>query len=124
MKKVKFLRVPQGAKCPGVFSARTGGGYVLPGDPCTPNEGGGFIGSIEFEGGFLHFRKVDAEGKPLRAFGTVSAHGGRQVAVTGDAVSVSAAGFTMVYDEVPDEVQKPVEADPPPAKPVQQQQRR
>ena len=130
MKRVKFLRVPSGSKVRGIYSGSTAGGYVVAGDACNPNEGGGLIGSIEFAGGFLYFRKVDKDGKPCRDYGKTSVKGGKMVNIEGDGVAVSADGYCIVFDDeakaqpqLPQATQANQEADPPPARPVQQQGR-
>lgn len=121
MKKVKFLRVPSGSKVRGIY-ASTSSGYIVPGEPCCPNEGGGFIGDITFDGGFLHFRKVDKDGKPMRDYGVASIKGERKAQIVGDAVAISADGFVIVFDEENEpQAAKPVpDASEQPAKPIQQ----
>lgn len=99
MKKVKFLRVPSGAKVRGIFSGASGGGYVVTGDACNPNEGGGSIGEITFDNGFITFRKVDAEGKPCRDYGAVKTKGDKLHNIVGDGVAVSAEGYVIVFDD-------------------------
>jgi hypothetical protein len=99
MKKVKFLRVPSSSVVRGIYSGATGGGYVVPGDACNPNEGGGFLSSVDFAGGFLYFRKVDKDGKPLRNYGVASIKGDRKANIEGDGVAVAAEGFVIVFDD-------------------------
>jgi hypothetical protein len=113
--------------------------YVREGDPVDGNNGGGFIGSMELVGNTVHFKKVDANGKPHRDFGVVAGRASvnaagadsKKVPLIVDAVCVSAEGFTVLYDEEqePDTitvvasgtiVPEPAQ-DPPSAQPVQKQ---
>lgn len=124
-RRVRFIKIPKGTRVQGVFGGATE--YVREGDEVGGNQGGGFIGPMELVGGTLHIKKVDAEGKPYRNFGQVSGRGTgatsngadtRNIPLLVDAVSVSAAGFTVLYDEEADAA--PTVQDPPSAKPVQQ----
>jgi hypothetical protein len=54
---------------------RSGGDVVYTGQPCTVDakHGGGFVGEMELVGGSaILIRKVDAQGEPLRNFGSLA----------------------------------------------------
>lgn len=93
-KRVVFLRVPSGSKVRGIYSAGTD--FLVDGNPCPGTEGGGVLGSVELQGSQLVFRKVTAEGKHCRDYGTVSVRGETKQLIA-DGASVGAHGYTVLF---------------------------
>ena len=99
-KRVVYMRPPTGAKVQGIFNSTMA--FVVEGASCNPNEGGGFVGKMELDGGLLFIRKVDENGKPWRSYGKVSVRnkGLDTVAnIEADGVCVSAEGYTLLFNE-------------------------
>ena len=104
-KRVLYVRVPTGSKIQGIHGADTQ--YLVEGQDASPNQGGGKIGRMELAGGQLYIRKVGADGKPHRDFGTVAVKGDKKVALICDGVAVSAQGYVCAFnDEIGDQKSK------------------
>jgi hypothetical protein len=100
-KRVTFMRVPTHSRLQGVYKATDQ--YIVEGQAATPNEGGGFIGRMELAGGLIYVRKVTADGKPHRDFGTVAVQGDKRTKLLADGVAISAEGFVVLFNDEKDE---------------------
>jgi len=116
-KRIVYIQKQQGKTIMGI--GQTAARYLVEGMELPADRGGGKIGSMELLGDLVYIKKIDAEGKPLRNFGSVAMPRNlqRQLIADGVAFPVSLTeGILFVEENVED-------FDPPPAKPIQQQKR-
>jgi hypothetical protein len=109
--RVVFLKKQKGQTLMGVTSLQ----FVREGSRISPDHGGGFVGSMVYKDGMIEVRKVDAECKPLRKFGSVM-QGEKRVDLEADCVIFPAhlCEVMLAVDE----------DDEAPAKPIQQVQQK
>ena len=110
--RITFIRKQKGVLFQGISQEAV---YLTEGMVVGAPQGGGRIGEMFLQDGLICIRKVDANGKPIRDFGTVSVGGGPKK-IVGDFVAVPSnetVSFVVSEEDAPDEA---------PAKPVQQQQ--
>lgn len=117
--RIIFLKKPKGSSIMGI----TQGEYVVDGMAIGAEKGGGKISSMVLKDGMIYIRKVDAEGKPCRNFGSVALPGsqGQNKPLIADGVAFPALpGMVLLFEDV-----EAADAEAP-ARPaqVQGQQRR
>jgi hypothetical protein len=133
--RIVFLRKAKGTNIMGI----TQGEYVVDGQPIAAEKGGGKIASMVLKDGMIYIRKVDAEGKPHRKFGSVALPGGVMKPLIADGIAFPAhLTSAILFEDVevaavptaaalaekdPQQQAAQKEPDPPPAKPIQQSRR-
>ena len=113
--RIIFLQKQRGVSIMGITQLD----YVVDGQELAAERGGGRIGSMMLKDGMIYVRKVGADGKPHRHFGSVATTGGktRELIADGIAFPSNLCKAILFQDvEAADE-----EA---PAKPIPQQPRR
>jgi hypothetical protein len=124
--RVTYFKAASKAQIPGIGGSPGSSAYVFDGFVCNGNQGGGIVTAMyKLPDGGIRVYKKDGKGSPVESFGIIPQPGGGTKNVVGEFVDVAGHlvdASVCVEEDVPDEASTDAKpADPPPAKPAQQQ---